>query len=82
MKKVIAVTTAAALLAGCSNIAEVNDVPVNRGAVMSTQNAPTYCEANPAICIIGAAIGLGAVGYLINQSNSGGNNCGNPAGCA
>lgn len=69
MKKVIAFTTAAAVVAGCSNIGTVNGVPVNRGTTtVSTQGAPTYCEANPEICIIAGALALGAIGYLINEA--------------
>jgi hypothetical protein len=71
MEKVIALTTVVALLAGCSNIGTVNGVPVGENARVSTQNQQTYCQANPAVCIIGVAVGIGVLGYLVNQSGSG-----------
>ena len=61
----------AALLAGCSTIGTVNGVPVGRNATVSTMNEQSYCAQNPAICIIGGAIGLGVLGYLVNQGNNG-----------
>lgn len=70
MKKIIALTACGALLAGCANVGTVNGVPVNQGATTSTQGAQPYCEANPAVCIIGGAVGLGILGYLINENNS------------
>jgi hypothetical protein len=72
MKKAIALTTCAALLAGCSNIGTVNGVPVGDNAIVSRQGSSTYCEANPAICIIGGALAVGVLGYLINEANDGG----------
>ena len=69
MKKAITLTAIAALLAGCSTIGTVNGVPVGPSARVSTMNEQSYCAQNPAICIIGGAIGLGVLGYLVNQSN-------------
>lgn len=70
MNKVIALTTCAALLAGCSNIGTVNGIPDGKNAQISTQGSPTYCQANPAICIVGVAVGVGVLGYVVNQANS------------
>ena len=72
MKKAIALTTCAALLAGCSNIGEVNGVAVGDNAKLSSQGSPTYCQANPAICIIGGALAVGVLGYLVSEANDGG----------
>lgn len=72
MKKVIALFACGALLAGCANVGTVNGVPVNRGNTTSTQGKQPYCEANPAVCIIGGAVGIGILKYLINK-NDGGN---------
>lgn len=72
MKKVITLTTVAALLAGCSNIGTVNGVPVGRNAQVSTQGEQTYCQANPAVCIIGGAVAVGVLGYIISEANGGG----------
>lgn len=71
MKKIIALTTCAALLAGCSNIGTVNGVPVGKNAQASTQGSQTYCQANPAICILGVAVDVGVLGYVINEANDG-----------
>jgi hypothetical protein len=70
MKKVFTLTAIAALLAGCSNIATVNGVPVGAHARVSSQNSQSYCAQNPAVCIIGGAVGVGILGYLVNQGNS------------
>ena len=72
MNKAIALTTCAALLAGCSNIGRVNGVPVNQGDTVSSQGSQTYCQANPAICIIGGIVAVGVLGYVINEANDGG----------
>ena len=69
MKKAITLTAIAALLAGCSTIGTVNGVPVGPQARVSTQNQQSYCAQNPAICIIGGALGLGVLGYLVNQGD-------------
>jgi hypothetical protein len=72
MKKAIVLTTSAALLAGCSNIGTVNGVPVGKNAQVSSQGSQTYCQANPAVCIIGVAVGVGVLGYIINEAKDGG----------
>ena len=72
MKKAIALTTCAALLAGCSNIGTVNGVPVGKNAQVSSQGSQTYCQANPAVCIIGGAVAVGVLGYAISEANDGG----------
>jgi hypothetical protein len=72
VKKTIALTTCAALLAGCSNIGTINGVPVGQNATVSSQGQQTYCQANPAVCIIGVAVGVGVLGYIINEANDGG----------
>ncbi len=65
MQAIITLATAAALVAGCSNIATVNGVPVNQSVTTSSQGAESYCAANPAVCIIGGAVGLGIFGYMV-----------------
>lgn len=72
MKKAISLATCAALLAGCSNIGTVNGVPVAQDIQASTRGEQAYCEANPAICIIGGAVAAGVLGYIINEANDGG----------
>lgn len=72
MRRIIALTICAGVLAGCSNIATVNGVPVNRSATISTMDSQTYCEKNPAACIIGVAVGAGILGYIINEATDGG----------
>ena len=72
MRKLIPLTLCGALVAGCSTIGSVNGVPVNQPVSVSTQNAQTFCQTNPAICILGGALAVGAVGYLINQGNDDG----------
>jgi hypothetical protein len=79
MKKVVALTTCAALLAGCSSIGTINGVPVGKNAQVSTQGSQTYCQANPAVCIIGGAVGIGILKHLIDKANDGGD-IGRPGG--
>ena len=71
MRKIITLTLCAGLMAGCSTIGSINGVPFNQPVSVSTQNAQTYCQANPAICIIGGALAVGAAGYLVNRGNDG-----------
>ncbi len=71
MKKVLVSGAVAALLAGCSNIGHINGVPVGPNAHVSSQGTPTYCQANPAICIIGGVVAAGVVGFVISEANDG-----------
>lgn len=82
MKKAIALTTCAALVAGCSNIGTVNGVPVGKNAQGSTQGEQTYCQANPAVCIIGGAVGLSLLMHLINEKSDDGSEGTGPGGAA
>lgn len=77
MNTLMTLMTGASLVAACSTIGTVNGVPVNQPTSLSTQNTPSYCAARPAICILGVALGLGAPGYLVNQSDD--NGPGDPA---
>lgn len=69
MKKAITAIVCAGALAGCSNIATVNGIPVGDNTTVSTQNMPSYCQENRAMCIIGGALAAGALVYLVNQND-------------
>lgn len=70
MKTILTLTTCAALLSACSTIGTVNGVPVGPNATLSTQNTQSYCAQNRAVCIVGIAVGLGVLGYLVNQEDA------------
>ena len=55
--------SAALAVAGCSNVGSINGIRMNA----STAPDATYCDANPEICVLGAAAivggGIALVGF-------------------
>ena len=64
--------TAAAMVAGCSSVGEVNGVPVNRGATLSSQSEPAgFCARQPAVCILGGALAVGVIAAVASDGGDG-----------
>jgi hypothetical protein len=72
MHKTFLILATCAALAGCSSIGTVNGVPVNQDARLSTQSGQGYCARQPAVCILGGVVAVGAVAYLIDVANDDG----------
>ena len=53
--------SAIGLLAGCANLAEVNGIAVNQDLSNLDAAQLTYCERQPAVCILAAAVVVGVV---------------------
>ena len=61
MKKIFMSVSAIGLLAGCANLAEVNGIAVNQDLSNLDAAQLTYCERQPAVCILAAAVVVGVV---------------------
>jgi len=61
MKKIFMSVSAIGLLAGCANLAEVNGIAVNQDLSNLDAAQLTYCERQPAVCILAAAVVVGLV---------------------
>ncbi|MGG7568590.1 hypothetical protein ACQ5SO_20745 [Rhodovulum sp. DZ06] len=51
--------------AGCSSIGTINGVPVSRS--MAMEDDRSFCVRNKALCIIGIAVGVGAIAYGMSE---------------
>ena len=73
LRRPLLALTAAAMVAGCSSVGEVNGVPVNQGATLSSQSEPAgFCARQPAVCILGGALAIGMVAAVANDGGDGG----------
>ena len=49
------------LLTGCSNLGQINGVPVNQDVSNLDAAQLSYCERQPIVCILGAAVVVGLI---------------------
>ncbi len=49
------------LVTGCSNLGQINGVPVNQDVSNLDAAQMTYCERQPIVCILGAAVVVGVI---------------------
>ena len=56
---------AAATAGGCSDIGKINGVDVSR--VAGENPNATYCDKNPAVCIIAGAAAIGGTAMVIRE---------------
>jgi hypothetical protein len=72
----VALVAAAVVTAGCSSIDTINGVRMNA----TTAPEGSYCDKNPAICVLGAAaIAGGAIGLIASQRHHRSNDTPPPA---
>src|SRR6056297_3043248 len=72
LRRPLLALTAAAIVAGCSCIGEVNGVPVNRDATMSSQSEPaSFCARQPAVCILGGVVAVGVIAAVATGGGDG-----------
>jgi hypothetical protein len=71
MHKTFLILATCAALAGCSSVGTVNGVPVNQDTRLSTQSEQGYCARQPAVCILGGVLAVGAVAALVDDGGDG-----------
>ncbi len=64
--RLIPLLVATGFLAGCSNIGKINGQNISR--VTGEDRDSTFCERNPAVCIIGITAGLGGTALIIRNA--------------
>ena len=69
LPKITSLLAMVAMLGGCSNIGKINGQDVSR--VAGENPNPTYCQQNPAICILGAAAVVGGTALVIHEVTKG-----------
>ena len=49
------------LVTGCANVGQINGVPVNQDVSNLDAAQMSYCERQPIVCILGAAVVVGLI---------------------
>ena len=79
LRRPLLALTSAAMVAGCSSIGDVNGVPVNQGATLSSQSVQAgFCTRQPAVCILGGVLVVGAIAALASDGGGSSGSGSNP----
>lgn len=62
------------LVTGCSNLGQINGVPVNQDVSNLDAAQMTYCERQPIVCILGAAVVVGVIASGSDDTSEGPDN--------
>ena len=61
MLKSLLLLLSVTLVTGCANLDQINGVPVNQDVSNLDAAQMSYCERQPVVCILGAAVVVGLI---------------------